>query len=139
MSTRPIPGTDGDPMQPTISPDAKSVAYVDGDRILTIPVEGGSPRTLTTIARGANAGLAWQLGDTIIASNQGALVAIPLAGGTPIPISRPDSAKHEIAEWGPHLAAGGRFIIYISVNAAGIGAHRVAVIDRTSGRRTITE
>ncbi|HEX4684258.1 MAG TPA: protein kinase [Gemmatimonadaceae bacterium] len=139
MSTRPIPGTDGDPTQPAVGPDSKTIAYVDGDRIVTIPIEGGSPRTLTTIARGTNSGLLWATSDTIIASNLGTLVAIPLSGGNPIPMSRPDSARHELAEWGPHVTRDGRFIFYISVNAAGIGAYRVGVIDRRTGRRTITE
>ncbi len=136
MQSHPLPGGEH-ALSPTFSPDGKWVAENLNDRIAKTPVEGGAFTTVLSLKGAQVAGMDWKARDTIIASVGGALEAIPSDGGAPTVLSRPDSAHGEKLQWGPRVISS-RFIGYISVGTAGISTNRIGVLDRRSGRATVT-
>ena len=136
LQTRVLPGTDR-PLQPTFSPDGRWIAFVREDRLVKTPADGGPTTTVLPLAGRTNAGMSWVYPDTIIASIGGALVAIPVNGGEMVVLSHPDTARGETLQWGPRVVTD-RFVVYVSVGVAGISANRIAVLDRRTGRATIT-
>ena len=77
-------------------------AVIDG-RIVKTPADGGPLTTVLALNGAQNAGMAWVDRDTIIASVGGALEAVPADGGTPVVLSRPDTAHGETQQWGPRV------------------------------------
>jgi eukaryotic-like serine/threonine-protein kinase len=132
MQTRALPNTER-PLQPTFSPDGKWLAAVIQDRIVKLPAEGGPLITLFPLDGKANAGMHWVDPDTIIASIGGVLEALPADGGTPVVVSRPDTAHGETQQWGPRVVTD-RFVAYISVGTTGMSSNRLGILDRRSGR-----
>ncbi len=125
------------PLSPVFSPDGKWVAAVIGSRIAKTPVEGGAMTTVRQLGNVQVAGMDWADRDTIIASVGDALEAVPADGSQPVVISRPDSAHGEKKQWGPHVI-NDRFVGYISVGSAGIATNRIGILDRKTGRASLT-
>jgi len=137
MQSRALPGTDR-PLSPTFSPDGKWIAMNIDDRIAKMPVDGGPLTTILALKGAQNAGMSWVDRDTIIASVGGTLQALPADGGAPVALSRPDSAHGELLQWGPRVIDR-RFIAYISIGSSGMSTNRIAMLDRETGRSTITQ
>ena len=136
MQNRALPNTER-PLQPTFSPDGKWLAAVIQDRIVKTPSEGGPLTTLFALNGKTDAGMSWVDPDTIIASIGGVLEAVPADGGTPVVLSRPDTAHGETQQWGPRVVTD-RFVAYISVGTTGMSSNRLGVLDRRSGRARLT-
>ena len=136
MQGHALPTTDR-PLSPTFSPDGKWIAINVDDRIAKMPVDGGPLTTILALKGQQNAGLAWFDRDTIIASVGGVLEAVPTDGGAPVVLSRPDSAHAETLQWGPHVIDR-RFVAYISIGSSGMSTNRIAILDRNTGRATVT-
>ena len=136
MQNRPLPNTER-PLQPTFSPDGKWLAAVVGDRVVKMPAEGGPLTTVLALNGSANAGMSWADRDTIIASIGGVLEAVPADGGTPVVLSRPDTAHAETQQWGPRVL-NDRFVAYVSVGTTGMSSNRLGILDRRTGRARIT-
>ena len=124
------------PLSPAFSPDGKWVAMAIPGRIVKTSVDGGTMTTVRALA-GDPAGMAWADPDTIIASVEGHLEAIPVDGGTPVVLSRPDVAHGELQQWGPRVIDS-RFIAYVAVSVSGISTHHLAILDRKTGTATQT-
>jgi serine/threonine-protein kinase len=137
METHALAGTEG-ALQPTFSPDGKWVAAIVNNRIVKVPAEGGALVTVRSVEGVSNAGLAWLDSDTLLASNNGRLEALPADGGAPVALSRPDTAHGEFRQWGPR-AIDRRFIAYVSLGPNRITANRIGILDRKTGRVTITK
>jgi serine/threonine protein kinase/Tol biopolymer transport system component len=136
LQTRVLPNTER-PLQPTFSPDGRWIALVTDDRLVRVPVEGGPATTVLQLNGQANAGMSWVDPDTIIASIGGALAAVPVNGGTPVVLSRPDTSRGETLQWGPRVV-NARFVVYISVGTVGMASNRLGVLDRRTGRAAVT-
>jgi Tol biopolymer transport system component len=136
MQSRALPSTER-PLSPTFSPDGKWIAAVVEGRIVKTPVEGGPLTTVRALNGMQNAGMSWVDRDTIIASVGGALEAVPVDGGTPVVLSRPDTAHGETQQWGPRVV-NRRFLAYISLGSSGMSTSHIAILDRQTGRTTIT-
>jgi len=136
MQNRALPNTDN-PLQPTFSPDGKWLAAVIQDRIVKMPSDGGPLTTLLALNGKGNAGLSWADRDTIIASVGGVLEAVPADGGAPVVLSRPDTAHGESQQWGPRVV-NDRFVAYVVVGTTGMSSNRVGILDRRTGRATLT-
>jgi serine/threonine-protein kinase len=136
LQTRVLPGSDR-ALQPTFSPDGREVALVLDERLARTPAEGGPLTTIVQLSGRAMAGMHWVDRDTIIASLGGALAALPVNGGTPVVLSRPDTSAGETLQWGPRVVSK-RFVVYVSVGVGGSSSNRIGVLDRRTGKATIT-
>jgi serine/threonine-protein kinase len=136
MQNRALPNTDR-PLQPTFSPDGKWLAIVIEDRIAKMPSDGGPLTTVLALNGKGNAGMSWADRDTIIASVGGVLEAVPADAGTPVVLSRPDTAHGETQQWGPRVI-NDRFVAYVSVGTTGMSSNRIGILDRRSGRAKVT-
>jgi serine/threonine-protein kinase len=136
MQNRALPNTER-PLQPTFSPDGKWLAAVIQDRIVKTPSDGGPLTTVFALNGRMDAGMSWADPDTIVASIGGVLEAVPADGGTPVVLSRPDTAHGETQQWGPRVVSD-RFVAYISVGTTGMSSNRLGVLDRRSGRARLT-
>ncbi len=128
MDAHPLPGSEG-ATQPFFSADGRWIAFVSGNQLLRESVDGGVPTPILSVRTTAFAGASWVFPDTIIASIDGGLVAIPATGGSSVLLSPPDSAHGEAAKWGPHVL-NDRLIAFVSVPTTGLSGNRVAVFDR---------
>ncbi|MGH7616676.1 MAG: protein kinase domain-containing protein [Gemmatimonadaceae bacterium] len=136
MQARALAGTDR-PVSPTFSPDGKWIAMIIDDRMAKLSSAGGPVTTILALKGAQNAGMSWFDRDTIVASVGGVLQAVPTDGGAPVVLSRPDSAHGETRQWGP-CVIDRRFIAYISLGSSGMSTNRIAILDRKTGRSTIT-
>jgi len=136
MQSRALPNT-GAPLSPAFSPDGKWIVLRQGDRIVKTPADGGPLTTLRTLNGMSMAGVHWADPDTIIASVGGGLEAVPADGGTPVVLSHPDTAHGETQQWGPKVI-NRRFVGYISVGSTGMSANHLGILDRKTGRATVT-
>jgi Tol biopolymer transport system component len=96
-------GADVSQMQPAISPDGRQVAYVAGkdDRstLNVVSIDGGISRVVPGLTPNGQL-VEWTSdGAMIIVSatgrgNQSIAVAVPLAGGSPVPLALPATSPH---------------------------------------------
>ena len=80
ITARPLPGTE-DALHPFFSPDGRWVAFVRGNQLYKIAVDGAAPLLLGT-APGTFNGASWSSSGVIVVSSNTALFAVPEAGGT---------------------------------------------------------
>jgi serine/threonine-protein kinase len=137
MVSRVVPNSDG-AIQPQFSSDGKWISFITAGNVLVKEAVGGGPVTTILPMRGSGfAGAVWVNADTMIASVAGALIGVPSEGGTPVVVSRPDSAHDEVQQWGPQPAPHGYFA-YISVPHEGPSGAHLAILDARRKRTTIT-
>ena len=79
VAGRPLPGTE-DGAFPIFSPDGKWVAFIRGNQVYKIAIDGGAPQTLG-MAPGTFNGASWSTTGVIVVSGNTALYLIPESGG----------------------------------------------------------
>jgi serine/threonine-protein kinase len=79
-----IPGSDG-ATAPVVSPDGRSIAFLAGGTIRTLPVEGGTPFTVVS----AGSAPAWSDDGTIYYGRGGVTYRVPAQGGEPAAFTTP--------------------------------------------------
>jgi eukaryotic-like serine/threonine-protein kinase len=135
---RMIEGTQGRPLTPVLSPDGAHVAYLEELRLMRVPVGGGTPQYLATVPD-AGPGLLWLHPDTLMVSDGDKLHAVPATGGALRTITVKDSAAQELGMYGfQPIDARGDQLVYTSVIDDGTQVRRIGLLDRRTGRKTIT-
>jgi serine/threonine-protein kinase len=122
----PVPGSEGG-ILPFFSPDEQFLGFVQGGRIVKVPV-GGGPVTPICTVRGEVFGATWLAGDTIVFASESGLMEVPAAGGTVRGIAHGDSIETFSF---PEGLPGGRSVLF------GITAHgtlTLAALDRRTGK-----
>ena len=122
---------------PFFSPDGRSLGYLEGARLLKVPLAGGAPITICDSCSGFN--FHWGSDDTIryhAAPPRNAdwrvLMAVSAQGGRPHEFARPDSASGE-AFRSPLLLPGRRTVLFSAYRGA---ASRLAAMDLRTGAIT---
>ena len=129
FESRPIPGTEN-ATHPFFSPDGKWLAFFADGKLQKMPVDGG-PATII-VEMPASSGASWAAnGDIVVGGATGArgagLLRVPSGGGTPVPLTRPDSATGE-SHVAPIVLADGKTILFESESGTGgLSANVVAV------------
>jgi len=134
----------GAPIFPVFSPKGDSIAFLDvtSRTIRMVATSGGSPVTIAPVT-GVLRGLSWDSDDTVVfatSDNTIGLMRVPVAGGTPEVLTKPDVSKGEYAHWFPHSLPNGRGTLFnlVSSGTPEIQDTRIAVFDaRTREYRTI--
>jgi eukaryotic-like serine/threonine-protein kinase len=103
-------------INPFFSADGRWLGYLDGARVVKVPLAGGAPVTICDSCTGYS--FSWGEDDTVRyhtapASNPNSrvLMAVSARGGTPYEIARPDSSSTEVFR-GPMLVPGTRTVLF---------------------------
>jgi Tol biopolymer transport system component len=112
LDARPVPGTEGGSF-PFWSPDGGSLGFWSGTSLKRVDLDGGAVVSLAEV--GALRGASWGRDGSIVCSPKvvGGLFRIPAAGGTPVPLTVPDTSMETTNRF-PQILPGGRYILYYS-------------------------
>ena len=115
FEAREIPGTEN-ASNPSISPDARSVAFATGTRLVKVSLTGGAVTALADIVE--TRGISWDDDASILfAPNPvGAIWRVPATGGPASPVTKPSSSSERTHRW-PQRLPGGAVIFTIDSDA----------------------
>jgi eukaryotic-like serine/threonine-protein kinase len=107
----PLEGTEN-ANSPFFSPDGRWLGFFAEGKLKKISLRGGLPITLCDVAD--DRGASWSSDDTIIyvPNVTTGLMRIPASGGTPQPLTSPDTAKGERTHRWPEVLPGGKAVVF---------------------------
>jgi len=91
------------------SPDSRYVAYGDPRQLRKIDITGGPAETIADVAPAL--GGSWSADGTILFGSQNGIMKVPANGGTPTPVTRPESPQEAHAH--PVFLPDGRHFLYM--------------------------
>jgi serine/threonine protein kinase/Tol biopolymer transport system component len=114
LEARALPGTEG-AIFPFWSPDSRSLGFFADSKLKTIDLNGGSALVVCEAAFGR--GGAWAPGGVILftPNTQTALMQVSASGGTPVPVTKIDTAQHTSHRW-PSFLPDGKHFLYLAIN-----------------------
>ncbi len=109
-----IPGTDS-AIFPFWSPDSRSLGFFADGKVKTIDLNGGSALVVCDAPFGR--GGTWGPGGVIVftPATQTSLMRVSATGGTPVPVTKLDLARHTSHRW-PFFLPDGQHFIYLAIN-----------------------
>jgi serine/threonine-protein kinase len=140
FEAKPIAGADPG-INPTFSPDGRTLAFFAGSAIKRVAVEGGSATTIWTIA-GAPTSLVWTEDDRILFTDtSGSIKQVPAGGGSAKVLVDMPSASAELA-FSPQLLPSGKTVLFAVMKRADarVGrwdASRIVAQSLDTGTRTV--
>jgi serine/threonine-protein kinase len=140
---RPLDGLDAIPiagttanllMHPTFSPDGSEIAHYGDQQLRTVPVAGGTPRTIAPMAP-RSWGIGWGPGDLLVYSPAAGagLMAVTASGGDPRPLTTLDTAAGDVDHRWPQVLPDGKSVLF-TVWRGSRQANRVALASLKTGR-----
>ena len=129
LTALPIAGTEG-LSRAYWSPDSREIAFVLNDKIMRVPISGGSPVIVAEASSGSD--LSWGSKGWILrdARFTDSLSYVPAGGGELKPATRIDRSRHEVGTGWPCFLPDGENFLFIG-NLAGTG---VSTADIRLGR-----
>jgi Tol biopolymer transport system component len=128
-----IPGTEG-VLRTYWSPDGREIAFVLQDRIVRLPIAGGTPIVIGAAAGGAD--ISWGAKGQILMDGQNtdSLRSVPASGGELKPATRIDRNGGEVGSAWPCFLPDGEHFLFIgtltgTVNAGNIRLGRLGSLD----------
>ncbi len=124
-------------VSPFFSADGRWLGYLDGARVVKVPLAGGAPVTICDSCTGYS--FSWGSDDTVryhtapsTEPNSRVLMAVSARGGTPYEIARPAKGSTE-AFRGPMLVPGTRTVLFSAFTGSG---SRLAALNLETGAIT---
>jgi Tol biopolymer transport system component len=112
LEARSLPGTDGAGF-PFWSPDNRALGFFTGGLLKTIDVSGGAVQTVCDVQASNVRGGTWNSDDVIVFGSQaGGLYRVSANGGSPTPLTTPDTALEERGHRYPSFLPDGRHFLY---------------------------
>jgi Tol biopolymer transport system component len=116
-TARPIPGTEGVNQEgrPFWSPDSRQLAYFAGERLLRVPVEGG---TAQKICDAAGADGSWSEQGLILfdGTEKTPIASVPASGGIAKPVIEVREGETGASIGWPQFLPGGKSFLYVVIN-----------------------
>ena len=111
LSARELPGSDAATF-PFWSPDGQSIGFFAAGKLKRIAIAGGLPTVICDVGLGR--GGTWNEEGVILFNsvNDGPLLRVSAAGGTPVPFTMIETARAENSHRWPHFLPGGRRFLY---------------------------
>jgi serine/threonine-protein kinase len=134
---RPLPGTE-DAGHPIFSPDGRWVAFIRGNQLYKIAVDGPAPQLLGT-APGTFNGFSWSSSGVLVVSGNTALYTVPEGGGPARLLSDSSHAAGEQYRDGPLVLDDAHSVIYSSWPGSSPGSARIAIAPLGPGKATILD
>ncbi|MEO7367636.1 MAG: protein kinase [Gemmatimonadaceae bacterium] len=135
VTARPLPGTEN-AGNPIFSPDGKWVAFVRGNQLFKIAVDGGRVQLLGT-APGTFNGASWSSTGNIVVSGNIGLFLIPDTGGEVSQLGKPDPSQKEVFQDGPIVLDSYKSVVYSSWPRSAINDARLAITSLETGKTTV--
>ena len=135
ITPRALAGTE-DAGQPTFSPDGRWVAFVRGNQVFKISIDGGKPQLLSVLP-GTFAGMAWSSTGVIVLAGNAAMFTIPQSGGEPRQIGKPDRTLGQIYLGAPVVMDGTGSILYASSSASSVASAKIAMMSLATGEQVV--
>jgi eukaryotic-like serine/threonine-protein kinase len=110
-----IPGTENG-HTPFFSPDGQSLGFLVDSRVHRVPLSGGRPIEIATVAAltPGSPGAAWgDDGTIVLAAGLGGLMRVPAGGGTVETLTKPDAARNEDSHYAPQFLPGGQNLLFM--------------------------
>jgi len=109
-----LPGTEG-AIFPFWSPDGRALGFFADGKLKTIDLNGGSALVVCEAPFGR--GGAWGPGGVILFSpnTQTSMMRVSAGRGTPVPVTKVDTAQHTSHRW-PSLLPDGKHYLYLAIN-----------------------
>jgi Tol biopolymer transport system component len=136
ITVRPLAGTE-DAGNPIFSPDGKWVAFIRGNQLYRIAVDGAAPQLLGT-APGTFNGFSWSSSGVLVVSGNTALFAVPEAGG-PARLLGDTRPSGELFRDGPLVVDDAHSVIYASWSGSSPGSARIAIAPLGPGATTVLD
>ncbi|MGH7634346.1 MAG: hypothetical protein ACRENC_11495, partial [Gemmatimonadaceae bacterium] len=134
---RPLPGTE-DASQPTFSPDGRWLAFIRGNQLYRMAVDGGAPQLLAT-APGTFAGASWSATGVIVVSGNTALYVIPESGGSARELGGRRRIPGEVFRDFPLVLDAERSVLYSSWSSSSLTSARIAIASLATGDATVLD
>ncbi|HKA37724.1 MAG TPA: protein kinase, partial [Thermoanaerobaculia bacterium] len=125
---RPIDGTD-DASYPFWSPDSRNIGFFSEHKLKKVPATGGP---VLSVCDAPNAkGGAWSPDDIILFSPSfsSPIFRVPAGGGSPVPVTKVDTAAKEASHRFPQFLPGGRRFLYLARRDGAKNLLRVGSLD----------
>jgi Tol biopolymer transport system component/tRNA A-37 threonylcarbamoyl transferase component Bud32 len=138
LVARPIPGTEH-ATEPVFSPDGKWIAFQADGKLKKLSFDGGAATALADMK--SQNGLAWSAGDVIVMGADGSrhgLARVSAQGGTPVEVTRVDSAKHEGEHLWPIVLDDGKTVLF-TVYSGSLRTAKLAATSLDDGRVTVLD
>jgi serine/threonine-protein kinase len=137
FDARPVPSTQGDASSLCFSPDGTWIAYVTGNEIRTVPLEGGAAQTVAEVP-GSFADCDWGDDGNIYVSNRVGIVRVAENGGQAQTIAAVDADRQADATYeSPELLPGGTQLLFTVWGTTGPDSIDVAVLNLETLENTI--
>jgi len=138
LESKLLAGTE-DALRPVVSPDGKWVAFYAGGQLKKAPIDGGAATTIGDAT--LDWGMAWAEGDVVVFANSAhpGLSRASAAGGTPNPLTRPDSARGDLIHIWPVAVAGTDAVLFTALGAAGLQGAHIGIVSLSTGVSKTTE
>ena len=107
-----LPGTEN-AFHPFWSPDSRFVAFGSNSKLKKVAASGGPAQTLCNAE--SLFGGHWNRDGTILFSNTGSIWRVPEAGGDPVRVNTPNTARGEIGHRYPQILPDGRHFLYLNL------------------------
>ena len=131
LKPRAIPGTER-AQSVAFSPDGRWLVFISVGSLNKVAGDGGAPVPLADMPRFR--GASWSPKFGIIASDGVGLVTIPEAGGSPRPLSLPDTTRGEHGQVYPLVLADGEKALYASIGDGSPGSRKIGVLSLATGK-----
>jgi eukaryotic-like serine/threonine-protein kinase len=114
LEAQALPGTDG-AIFPFWSPDSRSLGFFADSKLKTIDLDGGSAQVVCDVPLGR--GGAWGADGVILFSPapSAPLMRVSASGGTPVAITKVDTALHTSHRW-PFFLPDGKHFLYVALH-----------------------
>ncbi len=131
-----LAGTEG-AVDPFFSPDGQWIGFFAGQKLKKIPLQGGGVVSLCDDTAGLGRGASWGEDGTIIANlDNYHLFRVPVMGGEPQIIGKPEQHGERTWRW-PQFLPGGENVLFtgaVAASAAAADSANIEVLSLKSGR-----
>jgi len=134
---RPLQGTE-DAAFPIFSPDGRWVAFIRGNQIYKIAVDGNAPQNLG-MAPGTFNGASWSTTGVIVVSGNTGLYLIPESGGPARELGDRGTIPGELYRDAPLVVDAEGSVIYASWSSSSLTGARIAIASLATGEATVLD
>ena len=134
---RTLPGTE-DAAYPIFSPDGRWVAFIRGNQVYKVSLDGGAPQNLG-MAPGTFNGASWSRTGAIVVSGNTALYLIPETGGPARPLGDRATVPGELYRDAPLVLDDAGCVVYASWSSSSSTSARIAVASLATGEATVLD